>query len=574
MHWQRVFILGLVAVGTTSSFAQDPGALQRTAHQFEQQFVAEASAASFFAARYGIPLRTEAPGKTTQLVRVAGGRPQYLETLSNFDAARSSLTNSLWPQGDLGLALTGNGLTLGIWDGGTVRTTHVELRNRVTLGDTEPMDAHATHVGGTMIASGVMPVARGMAYMARLSSFGWTNDRSEMATAASRGMTISNHSYGLISGWAQSGGRWLWYGNPSLSATEDATFGYYGATASAWDTIAFQAPNYLIVKAAGNDRRQGPAPGTPHLVWGGRGWVESTATRLADGGQFGYDCLPQDSTGKNILVVGAAEDFVTTRPSGAAAMTSFSSWGPTDDGRIKPDISANGSGLTSPVSNSDTSYGTWSGTSMASPTAAGTIALLGQHFRNVLGTQPRSATMRALVIHSADDIGSAAGPDYAFGWGYLNARSAAQVISRDVQNPITIQELSLRSGTTYSINVPVTTGSLSVTLAWTDPVGAPRPLAFNNRTPILVNDLDVRVAQGTQTFLPWRLNPASPASAAERGDNRVDNVERIDIPVASGTYTVTVRAKNATLAPSGQQPFTLIITQGQIPGQIRPTAQR
>ena len=112
-------------------------------------------------------------------------------------------------------------------------------------------------------------------------------------------------------------------------------------------------------------------------------------------------------------------------------MSSFSGWGPTDDGRIKPDICANGVGLYSSYSGSDTQYASISGTSMATPNLSGSLLLLQQHYQNLFGTGSfmRSATLKGLVIHTADEAGSNPGPDYKFGWGLANMATAAQAIT-------------------------------------------------------------------------------------------------------------------------------------------------
>lgn len=555
--------LGLAVPSFAQSFREDRWALQQDALALTRAAEYERQQAQWLAAYYGIEPRIETHGRTIEISRFEAGAPVYRATLSNLDAARSLLVPSLWPGGDLGLNLTGAGARLGIWDGGTPRATHQEFRGRVSLGDTEGPGDHATHVAGTMVATGVNPVARGMAYQAQLVGFGWNNDQGEMAAAAANGLTVSNHSYGLLTGWFRNGAAWYWMGRTDLSQTQDAAFGWYNSTAAGWDSVAARAPFYTIVKAAGNDRGEGPAAGSAHFAWTASGWQQSTATRDRDGGAAGFDSLPPDSTGKNILVIGAVNDVVGANRTGTAiSMSSFSGWGPTDDGRIKPDLVANGVGLTSPLAGGDTLYGTMSGTSMASPNASGAIALLQQHYRNLnSGQNPRSSTVRAILVHTADEAGANPGPDYTFGWGLINARAAAQLITADGAQQRTITENTLTSGRTFSMTINVTqAGPLRVTLAWLDPARSALPAALNSRTPALVHDLDLRVVRGTSTTLPWALNPAQPNAAATRADNRVDNVEQVLLPqAATGQYTVTVRAKNPSLT-GGSQVFSLVVT--------------
>jgi len=206
-----------------------------------------------------------------------------------------------------------------------------------------------------MIASGASAPAKGMSHAAQgMTSYEWTNDDAEMAAAAAAGMFTSNHSYGTIVGWNfdTGSGLWAWYGDIDVSITEDPTFGAYDQAAADWDAIAFAAPQYLIVKSSGNDRNDtAPAPGTNHWHWStvGGGWDTSTLdTHGNDWQSGGYDTIGSKGNAKNVLTVGAVNDipggYVN---SGSVVQSTFSSWGPTDDGRIKPDVVGNGVSLTS-----------------------------------------------------------------------------------------------------------------------------------------------------------------------------------------------------------------------------------
>jgi len=110
-------------------------------------------------------------------------------------------------------------------------------------------------------------------------------------------------------------------------------------------------------------------------------------------------------------------------------MSSFSNYGPTDDGRIKPDISAKGVNVSSCISTSDTAYSSFNGTSMATPAITGLIVLLQKHFNNVTGAYMKAATVRGLLCHSAREAGAYDGPDYEFGWGLADGLAAANLIS-------------------------------------------------------------------------------------------------------------------------------------------------
>ena len=133
----------------------------------------------------------------------AFGLPIYTSTETNLLAANTIGTNSLWPGGSTGLNLSGSSNNmknkLAVWDGGKVLNTHQELAGRVVQRDaTANFENHSTHVAGTLIASGVLPAAKGMSFgQQELVAYDFANDGSEMMTEAPS-LLISNHSYASI----------------------------------------------------------------------------------------------------------------------------------------------------------------------------------------------------------------------------------------------------------------------------------------------------------------------------------------------------------------------------------------
>ena len=242
-------------------------------------------------------------------------------------------------------------------------------------------------------------------------------------------------------------------------------------------------------------------------------------------------------------------------------MSSFSSWGPTDDGRIKPDIAAKGVNMYSATGASNGSYANFSGTSMAAPNVSGSLLLLQQHYNDLNGEYMLASTLRALALHTADEAGFAPGPDYRFGWGLLNTQRAAQLISQDSNESMIITEtLDANDAYTYSFKADGTQ-DISATIAWTDPAAAPLPGGNEDvATPSLMNDLDLRISQdGGATFLPWILNAATPTAGATTGDNVVDNVEKIEINAPEpGEYIVRVSHKGQLLV-NDTQVFSLVL---------------
>lgn len=494
-------------------------------------------------------------GRWVRLVDVVDGQPVY-DASDNVGAALTTRTTALQPGGQSGLDLTGTAYDrLGIWDGGRVLHTHVEFMDegvsRVTQIDNPGnYSDHATHVAGTMMAAGIDPDARGMAIEALLKAYDSSNDLAEMTQAALNGMEISNHSYSQITGWSNHTGSWQWYGDPNVSSVEDYRFGFYGPQSRSWDVLAYNAPYYLMSKSAGNNRGRGPS------------WAGQDGNPEIDGGEDGFDCIPDRGTAKNILTIGAVYEVPAYTNPGDVEMSNFSGWGPCDDGRIKPDIVAKGVGVYSAGSDNNTHYSSKNGTSMSTPNAAGSMALLQQHYQNLNeGNSMLSSTLKGLVIHAADEAGDFPGPDYTFGWGLMNTTSAANIITENHEGQWVMDEILLENGAVYEREVDVAGGNpLRVTICWTDPAGDLLPPALNDRTPILKHDLDLRIEdENGNVYYPWKLNPDEPAMPAVRDSkNHVDNVEMVLIDEAqAGTYTIIVDHEGV-LNPD--QVFSIIVT--------------
>lgn len=507
--------------------------------------------------------------------------PKYYITHNNSIAAATTRTNQLWPGGATGLNLSGSSANmrnkLAIWDGGNVLSSHVELTGRITQKDNPSnTDNHATHVAGTMIATGLNPSAKGMAFgIQNMIAYDFNNDNSEIASEAS-GLLVSNHSYSIISGWnfntAQN--RWEFYGRPNED--EDYKFGYYSTDAQELDSIAYNAPFYLIVKSSGNNRGEtGPAVGEPYFRFNAQNQMTAAGNRPSTiSSNDSYGSITWDGNAKNILTVGAVRGIPGgyNRPEDVV-MSTFSSWGPTDDGRIKPDVVANGVNVLSTYATGTNSYSSLSGTSMSAPNASGSLFLLQEHYSKLKsGAFLRSATIKGLAIHTAEEAGANPGPDYQNGWGLLNVQKAAAVISSSVasNNGATSEHLmfeNVLNATTSSFSTTVIASgkqALRATICWTDVKGNVEQVdVLNNPAKKLINDLDIRITSGSRTFRPWTLDRTNPANAAVKGDNNTDNVERIDIDstVSGDSYTITVTHKgSAGSLVRGQQAYSLLVS--------------
>ncbi len=343
--------------------------------------------------------------------------------------------------------LTGTGVNVLVYDGGTARGTHVDFGGRLNVRDTSGLSDHATHVAGTVGGSGAASggTYRGMAPGVTIQSFGFEDDGTGAflytnpgdieadynAAVNLYGAVISNNSIGTNT--AQNGFPCEWEGD-------------YGVTDTVIDAIvrgSLGAP-MRVVWANGNERGNGSCGTTYHTT-----------------------APPACAT--NHITVGALNSNDDT-------MTGFSSWGPTDDGRLKPDISGPGcqgnddGGVTSCNSTGDTDYTTMCGTSMAAPTVTGLCALILQDYKvqYPAAPLPRNSTLKTLLAHNAVDLGNT-GPDYQYGYGSVRVTDTI-----DFMRGGSFREDTLDQGEVfiYSVSVGAGASELKVTLAWDDAPGA------------------------------------------------------------------------------------------------------
>lgn len=308
--------------------------------------------------------------------------------------------------------------------------------------------------------------------------------------------------------------------------------GLYSAGSEDSDEFMWQHKDFLLVYAAGND---GP----------GNGRIGSPATA------------------KNVVAVGA-----TLRGSSAQSMASFSSCGPTNDGRIKPDVTLPGSGIIS--ANSDNNTGsnncntkTSSGTSMAAPGVAGAAALVREYFVDGFypsgsanagdSLTPSAALLKATLINSGQNMSGVSGwPANCEGWGRVALDDTLE-ISGDNRDLIVDDNAGFVQGSsnqtvTYEMTVDSTSEALKVSLTWTDFPSTP---AAGTQ---LVNDLDLEVSGPGGT---WRGNVFSGGVSTTGGSaDRLNTVEQVFLASPTpGNYTVTVRSFTV---PQGPQPFAMV----------------
>jgi uncharacterized delta-60 repeat protein len=572
------------AILSVSRDLTDPKKREELMLQLKALDAAEQESVRAKAKRLGLAMAGDRPGGGRfELVGFEGDRPIYNVT-ENVNAAISTGANLV--RSTAPFNVDGTGWTFGLWEaGGIPRASHQEFGSptKVTVRDGfTTVSDHATHVAGTLAALGVNVSLRGMAPGALISAYSSGSDVTEMSAAgAAYGgepgkIYISNHSYGFFRGWDGTS----WYGafsddgNPANDT--DEFFGRYNATSVSMDAMLASLPYFLPFMSSGNHRDDGPpaAGVTWTHVSTGLTYAYNGAQHPAGDGIYkvGYDNMDEKKVCKNLMTVGAANDAVSggVRSVVASTITAFSSTGPTDDGRIKPDIVANGASLLSSGMSSDTASYNSSGTSMSSPNAAGSAMLLMDYFGDRFpGQYMRASTLKALIIHTADDIGNP-GPDYFYGWGLMNTKAAAEHIKREADS-LTYNGITEATVTTAEPSDSYTfrwNGSdpIRVTLCWTDPAGT-AVNAHDDRARDLVNDLNVSVSGPTgSVHLPFVMpyvgtwTNASLSAHAITGVNTVDNVEQVLIPAppALGLYTVTVDRAGAL--SGGSQTYSLIIS--------------
>jgi len=424
--------------------------------------------------------------------------------------------------------LNGNGVVVAEWDSGWADITHDDLQGRVTLGDSATCGGsdsgtcgtatHSTHVAGTMLGDGTLSVTEGgtalqwhgMAPQATLISYEWWDNSTELdseydSAINTYDVSLSQNSWGY-----------------TYNLCGSDCNGGYDSFAGELDSIVRGSKGKKIsqIWSAGNNRPSSCDSGS-------------------------YDCIGFPGTAKNVITVGATN-------SNDDSMTSFSSFGPTNDGRLKPEVTApgcqsDGDGGVKSTEPGDI-YSVKCGTSMAAPTTSGVVALMYEEFANK-GTFPLPSTIKAILIHTSLELGNT-GPDYSFGYGRIDALTAIDKIKNDTGSNDVIIEDSISNAETIEFNMTVAS-TVKVTLVWDDPAAAA------NANPTLVNDLDlVLIAPDSTVYSPWVLDPANPEDLATTGTNTIDNVEQVFVENAlSGIWTVRI---TGTSVPTEPQNFSLV----------------
>jgi subtilisin-like proprotein convertase family protein len=408
--------------------------------------------------------------------------------------------------------LSGQGLVVGVWDGGSARSTHNAFQNagvgspfasisghasgsRVLRGNpTTSLSSHATHVTGTIVSDGTgMSGGRGYAPNAHAVSYYWNSMQSERRAARYNWRIVTdNHSYG---------------------ATNVSAGGYNSEAAS--NDLETRDLLLNMFKAAGNS---GP----------------NSYTTGSDG------------CSKNTFLIGATTD--------AGDIAGFSSRGPSVDGRVIPHFTANGTSLLSTHSQSDGAWAQqgWSGTSMASPSAAGGVTLLTELWHREMDNQMFSPDVaRGVLAATVDDRGNL-GPDYQYGYGLLDIQRAADLIMDHAStgNHILRGQVRQNEVLEYPLMVTSSASSLKVVMSWMD------IWASTSASVVLVNNLDIELIEpnGVTRHYPWRGLQSQQGNQTHQftrtGPNSRDNLLVVDVGSPTvGQWTIRVTGTNVPSNP-------------------------
>ncbi len=548
------------------------------------------------AARLKLPLvLNDEKGRRLRL-RFSGDIPVYYGN-DNLGAARTVRADQLWQANVFNLH--GSNVVVGVFEEGQLRTTH----NVFTGGGfatraynfeqgTSDFEAvqHATGVAGTIggyfpqpLDTSGFPVpnrtnATGMARGARLERFSTPATIQNMRYYF--GAQLANFSSGDRTGWIGInsffnsgpfiGDYPIWEGNMSVSTNESPYFGSYNSLAERMDRMLSTNRVPLVVASAGNNRAPDWMPASqpaPHAIFlgslpsgitpaaistnGGFALV-TNLVHDANGGTNGYDTLGGSSTAKNPLHVGScAKNPDLTN---AWTVSPFSSFGPTDDGRIKPDLVAPGEAIVTASPTSDDWYQTVDGTSLSAPVVTGGLALVEELVKRLLGTNFyfNGATYKAVAIAGAKSFSNVPGPSYRYGHGVFDAAGSVTFVYAESQNGRNsiIKELRFTQGKTAQFVAKATSsGTVTLTLVWNDPPANNYIFGAMNRTnSMLVNDLDLVVVKGGVTNRAYVLNPFNPSAAATQGDNWRDNVEQVTVTnVTAGEELLVIVTHKGTL---------------------------
>jgi hypothetical protein len=394
---------------------------------------------------------------------------------------------------------------------------------------------HGSHVNGTIggndSATGGTSYYDGMAIDARLYFVDLTSSTGSFVIPTNfyALWDTTYHGLGLpdsVRPIVQHSGSWGWSNSQGTYLIQDAST----------DAFGWAYKDFLNIMAAGN---------------------ESSTRRLRNPG-----------IAKNVLTVGATQNGTNSN-----AIASFSSRGPTQDGRTKPNVVAPGVDLWSARNTGTNTYTQMSGTSMATPAVNGAVGLmrcyLEQGYYPTGTPEPANrigyisaALMRSMAMVSGDpNVGSYTVPDNNIGWGRVDVDSLLY-FPGDTRKLIIVDDtVGLATGEFKEIQFRVNSAiPLKVMLAWTDTAAAP------SANPTLVNDLNLElIAPGGTEYRGNKFSSGQSVPNPAGWDSlNVEEGCRVNAP-DTGVWSIWVGARN--VATAAKQPFAWVIS-----GDVEPIA--
>lgn len=480
----------------------------------------------------------------------------------------------------------GDGVRVAVFENHHVGEGHPDLQPRVQRGDTDPWDPefHTTAVAGLVAGSGVRSAHksahgspwqyRGTAPAASIFTYDFqvgegTTPEDELKNYVSDLLDAVNHRNVAIGANA--------WGDTDGCASGGYKSLTYDLDAAVAGVKEFKSP-LIVVFSAGNDRDG---------FDDGSGGQDTSCLRDKAPPFRNYETLNYPKAAKNVIVVGAVD-------SANDRMTEWSNWGPTKDGRLKPDVVAGGLHDGTPTNsisvgdnfkgqpagaanqqayrassypyanypgatkanNPKYFYGWLAMTSAAAATTSGAVAQLVEAWRDRLETEidPLPATVRAMLAQTARDLDDATpwynpGPDYASGYGVVQIEDAIDLIGR---GQIVQGKVVPGRPDRFAIDVPAGTTSLKFTLAWDDPPPA------RSSSQVLVNDLDLYVLDPNGVrYRPWILDRTNAAAGAVQNlRDWQNNLEQVMVaaetgkgPLPQGTWEVVIDPYDVPEAP-------------------------
>ena len=412
--------------------------------------------------------------------------------------------------------LNGSGQIVGVADSG-IDHDHGDFGSRIigkvdVIGDGSTADqnsGHGTHVACTVLGDGTRDQRYdGVAPQAELYFQALEHDVQDSFYSPSLNSLFNSAYSAGVRTHTNSWGDYQNYGEYTTDS-EDVD-----DRANAYDRYYSGYDGLTILFAAGND---GPSSGS----------------------------VSPPATAKNPITVGSTQN----RYSGAGNIMQSSARGPTDDGRIKPDLMAPGGYVRSCRAQEaqDTSGSSWqsawyleyTGTSMAAPNAAGAATLVREYLEEIAQRpSPQGALVKSMLILGADDIGTRDIPNNNEGWGEVNLRNT---LSPTGSRGIWVDDRnSLSSGTSrdYTLNVTQNGQPLKVVLAWSDHRGS----RFSSKQ--LVNDLNLElIAPDGTTYLGNVFSSGRSTTGGVADDTNNVEVALID-SATTGIWTVRVSDVN------------------------------